>query len=513
LKSLFLKYYPFLLVIFPCLLAELLGALTVFSGKYLIAEYLLRLPERSMEMSRLEISLIIILEITYVTSSLLFLLPIFKVYKNLNTTDTDLLLKAKTRIYNFPAFLIISVWILNVLEHCLFLFLKPEFVKTIPFSFIALVSTIVTAVIIYYSCEFLNRFVLIPHWFPDGKIKVKWKIHVPSLFLRFGDTFLVSGILPIIAILGILLLTLSTGVHDEKELERIFYVCLVVGGIFWTLGGLLTFLNSKTFLSPIASMQSALTEFSEGKFATRIIVHSDDALGVLEAAVNQMGEELEEKEIIKTIFGHYVSPAVRDLILGGKVNTDGDRIEAVILFTDIRSFTALSENHAPERIVKLLNIHFTRIVDIVSRNDGFVDKFIGDAVMAVFDEELTRGHHRLSALRAAAGILKELEDTNTEIAELGFAPIKIGIGMAAGPVIRGNIGSENRREMTVIGDTVNLASRLESATKEFGSPILMTESSFDTACADFKLIKKISEEALSIRGKSNLVRVFALDLA
>lgn len=131
-----------------------------------------------------------------------------------------------------------------------------------------------------------------------------------------------------------------------------------------------------------------------------------------------MGEELQEKEIIKTVFGHYVSPAVRDLILGGKVRTEGDRIEAVILFSDIRSFTALSENHPPERIVKLLNIHFSRIVDIVSRNDGFVDKFIGDSVIAVFDEELTRGNHRISALRSAVDILSELVSTNIDIAKL-----------------------------------------------------------------------------------------------
>jgi adenylate cyclase len=354
---------------------------------------------------------------------------------------------------------------------------------------------------------------LIPHWFPEGRIKVSWKFHVPSLFLRFGDTFLVSGILPMFAILGIIFLTMTDGVHDNQELQRLFYVCLSIGSVFWIIGALLTLLNSKTFLHPLRSMEKAIKDFGEGRFTSRVTVHSDDQIGVLEAAVNQMGKELEEKEIIKTVFGHYVSPAIRDMILEGKVNTEGNKIEAVVLFSDIRSFTSLSEKHPPENIVKLLNVHFTRIVDIVSRNDGFVDKFIGDAVMAVFDEELTNGRHKLYALRAAAAILSELEETNREIADFGFSPIKIGIGIASGPVIRGNIGSENRREMTVIGDTVNLASRLESATKEYGSPILVTETSFDQACSDFSSIRKISENSMSIRGKTELVKVLGLDLS
>jgi class 3 adenylate cyclase len=512
-KQFLIKYNPYILIALPCLVAEILNVTTAASGKYLISEYLLKIQVESYQMPEMGVVLFSLLEITYVLVCVYFLLPVFKVHDKQYVASVKEVTRAQTRVYNFPAFLIMSIWIESLFQDSILFYFKPDFFTLYPFLLTSLVSTVVTVIVIYYISEFLNRFIFIPHWFPEGKIKVSWKFRVPSLFIRFGDTFLISGILPMLTILGIIYLTLTDGLHDNQEMERLFYVCLSLGSVFWIIGALLTVLNSRTFLYPLESMEKAIKEFGEGNFTSRVTVHSDDQIGVLEAAVNRMGEELEEKEIIKTVFGHYVSPAVRDMILGGKVKTEGDKIEAVVLFSDIRSFTSLSEKHPPEHIVKLLNIHFTRIVDIVSRNDGFVDKFIGDAVMAVFDEELTAGHHKLYALRAAAAILSELEETNREIAEFGFSPLKIGIGIASGPVIRGNIGSENRREMTVIGDTVNLASRLESATKEYGSPILVTETSFDQACADFSSIRKISENSMSIRGKTDLVRVLGLDLS
>ena len=507
------KYNPYILIALPCIVAEFVGGVTAFAGGSLISKYLLQFPDDAMSLSVSIKIVLLFLEILYMGATLIFLWPVFSAHHKKDSATAYSMLRARNRVYNFPAFLIISVWSVNILEHSIFYFIKPETIPTGPFLVTGLIATVVSAIVVYYSSDFLNRFVLIPHYFPDGKIEVSRKIRVPSLLLRFGDTFFVSGVLPVLSIAGIILLAIEYGKHDADELQRLFFASLCVGIIFWIFGGILTYLSSITFLGPLQSMEDAFKEFGTGNFNARVPVHSDDQIGIMEQAVNRMGAELREKEIIKTVFGHYVSPAVRDLILGGKVRTEGDKIEAVILFSDIRSFTALSENHPPERIVKLLNIHFSRIVDIVSRNDGFVDKFIGDAVMAVFDEELTGGNHRISALRSAADILSELESTNIDIANLGFSPIKIGIGIAAGPVIRGNIGSENRREMTVIGDTVNLASRLESATKEYGSPILVTKESFDRDCENFSLIRTVSEKSLTIRGKSEKVKVLALDLA
>jgi adenylate cyclase len=253
-------------------------------------------------------------------------------------------------------------------------------------------------------------------------------------------------------------------------------------------------------------------DLENAKYETRVQVHSDDQIGNLERAINDMSRAMREKEMIKRVFGHYVSPAVRDMILDGKINRDGDRIEAVVLFSDIRSFTALSEKYEPEKIVKLLNIHFSRVVDVVSKNNGFVDKFIGDAVMAVFDAELTDNMHRLCALKTAAEMLQGVEQTNADLAALGIDPIRIGVGLACGSVIRGNIGSADRREMTVIGDIVNLASRLEAATQELGCPIVATKDTFDESCKEIQLLRILETRSFIVRGRSQPVDVLTMTM-
>lgn len=194
-------------------------------------------------------------------------------------------------------------------------------------------------------------------------------------------------------------------------------------------------------------MERATRELSHENFDIRIPVHSNDQIGRLEQAVNRMASDLKEKQKIKTVFGHYVSPLLRDMILEGTVNTDGEKIEAVVLFSHIRAFTRMSDNFPPESIVRLLNAHFSRAVGVVSQNNGFVDKFIGDAIMAVFDSSLCAGMHRYCALVAARQILESVQETNAEISYLGLPPFSIGVGLASGLVIRGNIESESRKEL------------------------------------------------------------------
>jgi len=291
------------------------------------------------------------------------------------------------------------------------------------------------------------------------------------------------------------------------------HVSLAMSCIYWGFGLVLTTLNAVVFTQPLAAMARAVEEFGNENFEARVTVQSDDMIGRLQGAVNHMGSEMRDKRLIKTLFGHYVSPAIRDLILDGRVNTAGDRIEAVILFTDIRSFTALSEAHPPEKVIQLLNLHFSRVVDTVSENFGFVDKFIGDAVMAVFDSEFCSGMHRLCALKAAAEILGGVAQTNLESEAIGFGPISIGVGIACGDVIRGNVGSASRRELTVIGDTVNTASRLESATRELGLPLLITENSYDHRCAELQSLRIEQRTSLRLRGKEDAVSVIGLVLS
>lgn len=512
-RSFILRRCPYVLLAIPMLVSEVVAGLCNTAFGALIGQYMLNQPAfYTADITGIILGL---MEVSSFVFSYIFLRPVFRAQKlrNLQQTVPDALLKqARTRIYNFPPFLILLILAISGLEFGVTI-LSPDLDKYGPFvSFVTyvVVAVLINTVVIYYLADTLNRFFFFPDWFADGNFDVAFRLRSPSLGFRFFDMFLVTGIFPMVTITTVFIVAhMQAPGHVETE-RRAIVVSIAIGGLYWLLGMILVVLNSRIFLRPINAMEIAAEEMSQGSYDARVTIHSDDQIGKLERAINEMGRALREREMIKKVFGHYVSPAVRDMILDGKINTEGDRIEAVVLFSDIRSFTTLSEKHSPEKIVKLLNIHFSRVVDIVGKNNGFVDKFIGDAVMAVFDAELTGSMHRLCALKTAAEMLQGVEETNAELANLGIEPIRIGVGLACGSVIRGNIGSVDRRELTVIGDVVNLASRLESATQELGCPIVATTDTFDDACKSIQLLRIVERKSFNVRGRSEPVDVFTM---
>jgi adenylate cyclase len=150
-----------------------------------------------------------------------------------------------------------------------------------------------------------------------------------------------------------------------------------------------------------------------------------------------------------------------------------------ILFSDIRSFTTISEKMEAQALVGLLNEYFTEMVTAVMSEDGVVDKYIGDAIMAVFGAPVPKTDDAVHAVRAAVKMGQALAVLNERLTARGLAPLGTGIGVHTGDVVAGNIGSERRMEYTVIGDAVNLASRLETATKELGVHILISEDTYE----------------------------------
>ncbi len=193
-----------------------------------------------------------------------------------------------------------------------------------------------------------------------------------------------------------------------------------------------------------------------------------DELEALASGFNTMVDGLKERDKLRTTFGKYMTASVMEHLMAGKVALGGESLEVTILFTDIRSFTTLSEKMDPQQLVGLLNEYFTEMVGIVMEMDGVVDKYIGDAIMAVFGAPVPKPEDAVNAVRAAVHMRRALQHLNNRLAERGIPPLRTGIGIHTGPVVAGNIGSERRMEYTVIGDAVNLASRLESNTKDLG---------------------------------------------
>jgi adenylate cyclase len=174
-----------------------------------------------------------------------------------------------------------------------------------------------------------------------------------------------------------------------------------------------------------------------------------------------------------------MTAAVMEHLMNGKVALGGETLTVTILFTDIRSFTTISEKMDAQALVALLNEYFSEMVGIVMQEDGVVDKYIGDAIMAVFGAPVPKANDAIHAVRAAVRMRQALKHLNERLAERGIAELKTGIGIHTGEVVAGNIGSEKRMEYTVIGDAVNLASRLESNTKELGVNVLISEDTYE----------------------------------
>ena len=216
-----------------------------------------------------------------------------------------------------------------------------------------------------------------------------------------------------------------------------------------------------------------------------------------------------KKREIKRAFSHYLSPSVLEAVLADPdgLKLGGVAVEATVLFSDIAGFTTISEQNAPEVISRLLNRYMTAMTRTIMLHNGTIDKFIGDAIMAFWGAPLPDPEHAMNACRAAVEMRERLAPLNIELRGRGLPEVSFRIGINTGEVIAGNMGSEELFDYTVIGDTVNLASRLEGANKQFGTDILISRLVYD------KVKDRVEARSLgkiSVKGKAGTVEVYAL---
>ena len=202
------------------------------------------------------------------------------------------------------------------------------------------------------------------------------------------------------------------------------------------------------------------------------------AMAAFAAVAYQYLVEDREKRKVKGLFSRYVSKDVCDQLMAdpAKARLGGQRRQMTVLFSDIRGFTTFSEGGTPEEVVGLLNEYFSRMVHVVFAHRGTMDKFIGDAVMALFGAPLDDPDHADHAVQAALDMLDELAVLNQRWAAEGRPALAIGIGVNSGDMVAGNIGSSSIMSYTVIGDAVNLGARLESLNKDYGTSIIVSEA-------------------------------------
>lgn len=218
--------------------------------------------------------------------------------------------------------------------------------------------------------------------------------------------------------------------------------------------------------------------------------------------------EDKEKRRIKKIFKRYVSEEVVDELLKhpGEIALGGHRTQLTVLFADIRGFTSLSDNQDPEDIVSMLNLHFTMMTDIIVKHKGTLDKYIGDGVLAFYGAPIARENHADLAVDSAIEMVAKLNDLNKSL--FLHTPLRIGIGIHSGEAVVGNIGSDRKMEYTIIGDTVNIASRVEGLTKDFQADILITGETFSRLKACYSIIP---EKEVILSGKSKPVMLYRIE--
>jgi adenylate cyclase len=216
-----------------------------------------------------------------------------------------------------------------------------------------------------------------------------------------------------------------------------------------------------------------------------------------------------EKRKMKKLFGQYVSKDVYEQLVANPslARLGGQRREMTVLFSDIRGFTSVTERGEPEAIVGMLNEYFTRMVAIVFRHEGTLDKFVGDMVMALFGAPLDDPHHADHAVEAALEMIDALAELNAQWKAEGRAELDIGIGINTGPMIAGNIGSDAIMSYTVIGDAVNLGSRLESLNKQYGTRIIISEATRERLSQSYQL-RPLGD--VVVKGKTQPVAIFEL---
>jgi len=393
---------------------------------------------------------------------------------------------ARKRAINFPlaiGLLAAVPWLLSVpvmasllyfIEH-----IRPRIFYLLNLPLVGIVSAIAT----YLILDALFRIHIAPVIFPHGRLRtVPGAIHI-SLLSKMILLAVAICLIPIVSNFGFIQaarMQIKFGIDSSLIMQDLYHNTRFLMLVFIVAGLTLAWFFARSFSRPLIEMEKMAYRIEHEDYSSSVRIVSNDEVGVLGDSMNAMIRGLRDRARILAEFGRMVDPDVRDYILSDASRITGRKKEVIILFSDIRSFTSISERLPPETIFRLLNLHFTNLTANISKHGGHVDKFIGDAIMAVFglfDDDPLDLHAR-RALDACLEIRAGMESFNISAKEEKSQALRIGMGLHAGEVLAGQIGSKNRHEYTIIGDPVNVAARIESACKEFEVDLLVSDEVF-----------------------------------
>jgi adenylate cyclase len=369
---------------------------------------------------------------------------------------------------------------------------------------------IVIATIVFFGIERIWRGEL-PRLFPAGDLEAADAPRL-SVRARLLAAFLLTGLVPLAA-MAVAALIRARALHgaDEAGAEAIIDNLVMVVAMLAAAGALIS-IRLATYVAgsvagPLSAVQGAMARVERGALDTRCAVVSNDELGAVAEGFNRMVGGLREREQIRETFGKYVSPEVRDEILAGRASLGGSLREVTILFADLRDFTPWVESSPAAEVVAGLNSYFGEMDAAIRAHRGLVLQFIGDEIEAVFGAPVTDPHHADAAVRAALAMQQRLEAWNAARRSAGQVELHHGIGVHTGTVLAGNIGSSERLSYALVGDAVNLASRIQSLNKDFGTTLLVS-STTRALLKDAYSLQALP--AVKVKGRSAEVEVYSL---
>ncbi|WP_254358849.1 adenylate/guanylate cyclase domain-containing protein [Mycolicibacterium peregrinum] len=282
--------------------------------------------------------------------------------------------------------------------------------------------------------------------------------------------------------------------------QRTFAAILILVAVAIVVGLFAILIAIRSVTERVTALRRALAQVQAGDFGARVEVDDASEIGRLQAGFNTMTAGLAERERIRHTFGTYVDRDVAEHILCAAGSVEAQEVDVTLMFVDVRGFTTLAEQLQPTEVVTTLNRLFERIVPIVHDHGGHVDKYAGDGLMAVFGAPRHQDRHADDALGAALQIAAAVHDEFS-------GTLSVGVGLNSGPVVAGNVGGAGRLEFSVIGDAVNIASRVETATRQTGDTVLLTGATLSQLTRDQGRFE--ARPGLALKGKTNPVAVYA----
>jgi len=429
---------------------------------------------------------------------------------------SDMALKARRRVINLPFIFIgfnVGMWILipAVVFFMAYVMDLMNLRTSVVFAVRASMVGLIASSIAFYRLETYSRRELIPFFFPKGRLAdLKGAGRIP--ILRRIRMFYRLGTMVPMTILLVTLITLQweldTSVMSVEEYgRRIIIFTIVLFGVFFISTGVLNRLVSKSIAQPLENMLDAMRKIRDGDYSTRIRVLANDEIGVLGDAGNVMIKGLAEREMLRTTFGKYVTPEIRDEILSGRIPLEGERREATVMFADLRNFTPFVETTPPEEAISGMRAYFTAMHRAIRLHRGLVLQFVGDEIEVVFGVPVHFEDHSDAAVRAALEMRRALKELNRQRSIQGKPAFAHGIGIHAGNVLAGNSGSDEQSAYALIGNTVNVASRIQGLTKELGCDILASQKTIEQLQGSFSMDK---EPPRLVKGYSRPIIVYRI---